>query len=311
MNGHAAVNGFTDAAIAESEEDSPNESHFEDDEQDEHDTAPAPLPRALGAATQDVFLPPQAVRLPDQSPSTGEASRDALLLERRQKRGEMREKRRKEVKERKRKEKESGVKHKKDKDEQSQMSTLPPSDLPEKQGAMSDVKKALKKAGKRSAQSLRDQSDQDAVAEAPSVALVKKKDSLYSSTIDHASTSTSVVADPSPVNIAFSSLDFTPSGTIISSDTAKLNKKARLAMNTSTRTGVTSHDPSIALNALNKRDEFLAKLTPQARERAEDKDKWERMGMRAEGTKVYDEEAKLKKMVKRKEKSKEKSRKDW
>jgi hypothetical protein len=52
-------------------------------------------------------------------------------------------------------------------------------------------------------------------------------------------------------------------------------------------------------------------LTPEARERAEEKDKWERMAMRAEGTKVYDDETKLKKMLKKKEKSKDKSRKDW
>ena len=217
------------------------------------------------------------------------------------------------MKERKRSERDSGMRTKKSKDKNGQM---PAATTSEKQGAMNDIKKALKKAGKKSAQKQDDLSEQDGLP--PAVPAHRKEEvpalpyaPAVARTDAFASESASTIAGPSSNSIAFSSLDFTPSTAITSSDASKLSKKARLAMGTSTRTGVTSHDPTVAIDALNKREDFLAKLTPQARERAEEKDKWDRMGMRAEGTKVYDEEAKLKKMVKRKEKANDKSRKDW
>jgi hypothetical protein len=66
-----------------------------------------------------------------------------------------------------------------------------------------------------------------------------------------------------------------------------------------------------ALERIQSRQKFLSKLTPQSRERAEEKAAWEGASKRAEGQKVLDDEGRLKKILKRKEKEKEKSRKQW
>ena len=250
------------------------------------------------------------------STSAEPTSRDALLEERRRKRGEVREKRREKTKERKRKERDDPTSlvggRKRKRGEEDGGSMLPPTASIGKVGAMSDIKKALKKEGRRQppVMSADDDNDMDVSTSAPLTSAAAAAASAKAVVPAPPKASTSSSAAPS-LGIAFSSLDFASSSAIKSIDTPKLSKKQRDNLAKSTKTGVTSHDPSVALAALNKREEFLSKLTPQARERAEEKDKWERMNMRAEGTQVYDEEAKLKKMVKRKEKAKDKSRKDW
>lgn len=241
-------------------------------------------------------------------------SRDALLEERRLKRGEVREKRREKTKERKRKERDDPASladdRKRKRGEEDAGSMLPPTASIGKVGAMSDIKKALKREGRRQppAMSADNDDDMDVSTSAPSTSAAAASAKAVVPAPPKASTSSNAAASS---GIAYSSLDFASSSAIKSIDAPKLSKKQRDNLAKSTKTGVTSHDPSVALAALNKREEFLSKLTPQARERAEEKDRWERMNMRAEGTKVYDEEAKLKKMVKRKEKAKDKSRKDW
>lgn len=252
----------------------------------------------------------KAIEGDDNDSVTSEnASRDALLEERRKKRGEMRDKRRRERKAQIKQEKEQGLPSKKERDNDAIAAAfgagaLPSTSAAGKPGAMSDVKKALKKAGKKTAVlPAHDDEDDDP----PSSAMVVSQPTSTSASLPLVP-STALAA---PSSVAFSSLDFTPTSAIQGPDATKLTKKQREALSKSTRLGVTSHDPTVALGALNKREEFLSKLNPQARERAEEKDKWERMGMRAEGTKVYDDETKLKKMVKRKEKAKAKSSKEW
>lgn len=70
-------------------------------------------------------------------------------------------------------------------------------------------------------------------------------------------------------------------------------------------------DPNAALEVLAARKERLEKLNPEQREKKEEKDRWEKVEMKAEGGKVRDDEKRLKKMAKRQEKIKSKSAKAW
>lgn len=333
----AGKNGKAQQAEDEDEEDSPNESDFAGSDDEENiaqdakegststSTASASQPsisdlRArLQARIADSRTARGAPALPSPTASLDDSNtpRDALLEERRKKRGEVRDKRRKLLKERLRAEKAQGLPDAKKREmEESRRAMLATSSLKPaggKEGNMSEVKKMLKKEGKRQGPA---HVQEDMFAGTASAPPPVQKESAVSSTPSAASTSKAVVpaapvAPAEPGSIAFSSLDFTPSSAIHAHDAGKLSKKQKAALASSSRTGITSSNPTIALAALQNRSNFLEKLTPAARERAEEKDRWERMALKASGTKVYDEEARLKKMVKRKEKGKEKSRKDW
>lgn len=235
------------------------------------------------------------------------AGKEALLAERKRQ-AELREKRRKNTKARIRKEKEEGTSTFKGQQKES-MSALP--EASSKPSKMSDIKKQLKKEGKRQFFNFDTEGEQAKADAASSTASALSVPTSHTESAIVPQASTSAAAAIPSNSIAFSSLDFKSSSALNEVDAPKLSKKQRDMLSKNSKLGVTSHNPTVALSALNKREEFLSKLTPEARERAEEKDKWERMAMRAEGTKVYDDEAKLKKMLKKKEKSKDKSRKDW
>lgn len=73
----------------------------------------------------------------------------------------------------------------------------------------------------------------------------------------------------------------------------------------------TSSNPNQALSQLAARKEKLDSMPEDKRKVVEDKSRWAKAEARLEGVKVKDDEVRLKKAVKRKEKEKAKSKKSW
>ncbi|KIJ64924.1 hypothetical protein HYDPIDRAFT_111607 [Hydnomerulius pinastri MD-312] len=73
----------------------------------------------------------------------------------------------------------------------------------------------------------------------------------------------------------------------------------------------TSSNPTQALTQLAARKEKLASLPEEKRKAVEERERWAKAEARVEGVKIKDSEVQLKKAVKRKEKEKVRSKKDW
>ncbi|KAL5514709.1 hypothetical protein ACEPAG_2025 [Sanghuangporus baumii] len=73
----------------------------------------------------------------------------------------------------------------------------------------------------------------------------------------------------------------------------------------------TSSNPAQALTQLQSHLSTLSSLPPEKRKEHEEREKWEKANARVAGVKVHDDPARLAKAVKRKEKEKAKSKKDW
>ena len=110
---------------------------------------------------------------------------------------------------------------------------------------------------------------------------------------------------PAEPDFAFSSLDFASSSAVRAVD------KGRAPEHKRGKASVTASNPALALKALEDRKAFLEKLGPDARARAEDNDRWKHAELRAEGARVLDDETKLARSIRKKDKDKAKKTAAW
>lgn len=110
---------------------------------------------------------------------------------------------------------------------------------------------------------------------------------------DGASSLSKLDSHPQLTNVAFSSV----------AESSSSNHKANRFKSSS--------NPSQALQQLTSRKEKLAALPEEKRKQIEEREKWEKATARMEGAKVADDETRLKKAAKRKEKEKAKNKKAW
>jgi len=228
------------------------------------------------------------------------SGKDALLDLERKKRGEMRDRRRKERKAARSKAKQLKLLEQQNsstKKKSSSSSSSKPSTAPSGSGN-------LQKGGKAT------QEDVEAPKDASSKTLSEtQKPGASPSKSDkpQGSKSSSAAAhnggSTQEPDLAFSSLSFEVKQAV-GTDAGGPSHGAR-------NPSWTSKKPQEAKIALDRREAYLAKLTPEARERAEESKKWEKATLQASGTKVMDDRKKLEKALKKQSKEKKKKMHQW
>ncbi|GAA5940370.1 hypothetical protein JCM3775_005070 [Rhodotorula graminis] len=221
------------------------------------------------------------------------ASKDDLLAERRR-RAALRDNRRKKMKERRLQEKSEGAKKR-----------------------ANEPSNGRKGGGKVGAPQRDQQQQQQGDDERPrKKAKADAPDAANSALVsyDAAAASSSSTSKSDPNSIAFSNLDFATNSERATDAglTPKQLKKLQAAAGTLKKNRHDlPKDANKALEILQRRKDRLDQLEPEKREKTEDKERWEKVLLKAEGGKVRDDETRLKKMAKRQEREKKKSAKAW
>ncbi|CAE7211196.1 unnamed protein product, partial [Rhizoctonia solani] len=120
----------------------------------------------------------------------------------------------------------------------------------------------------------------------------QKKSAIQERAKGHQAKTQLIVPDPVPGGSSSGTTNVTFSAIASSGGPSKAKKYA------------TATDPRAALNQLASRNEKLSALPVEKREAIEERSRWEKAEIRAEGGKVHDDAARLKKAAKRKEKEK-------
>ncbi|KNZ62877.1 hypothetical protein VP01_1212g4 [Puccinia sorghi] len=227
------------------------------------------------------------------------SGKDALLDLERKKRGEMRDRRRKERKAARSKEKQLKLLQ-----QQSSNTKKNPSSSSSKPSTAPSGSGNLQKGGKAT------KDDLEIPKDASSKTLSEKQkpgSSPSQSDKPQGSKSSSAAAhnggSTQEPDLAFSSLSFEVKQAV-GTDGGGPSHGAR-------NPSWTSKKPQEAKMALDRREAYLAKLTPEARERAEESKKWEKATLQASGTKVMDDRKKLEKALKKQNKEKKKKKHQW
>ncbi|KAH7337735.1 surfeit locus protein 6-domain-containing protein [Rhizoctonia solani] len=127
----------------------------------------------------------------------------------------------------------------------------------------------------------------------------QKKSAAQDRAKGHQTKAQLIVPDPVPGGSSSGTTNVTFSAVASSGGPSKAKKYA------------TAADPRAALNQLASRNEKLSSLPAEKREAIEERSRWEKAEIRAEGGKVHDDAARLKKAAKRKDKEKLKSKLEW
>ncbi|KAG0139523.1 hypothetical protein CROQUDRAFT_666374 [Cronartium quercuum f. sp. fusiforme G11] len=238
------------------------------------------------------------------------STKDALLELNRQKRGQMRDRRRRERKETRRREKELKM-------EQILLAKQRKGLLPKKENGPSgsgNLIKGLDAKSGGSSKKVETASDTRPAASTPKKskgaahAVIEEAVTRAAESAKELSTNNAAKSKPDEAmvqteagepDLTFSALAF---GTGSSQPSAKRSSK---------NPSWTSKNPVEAKIAIDRRQAYLDKLTPEARERAEESKKWEKADLQASGIKVMDDPKKLEKALKRQTKEKRKKRDAW
>ncbi|CAE6424731.1 unnamed protein product [Rhizoctonia solani] len=127
----------------------------------------------------------------------------------------------------------------------------------------------------------------------------QKKPAVQDRAKGHQTKAQLIVPDPVPGGSSSGTTNVTFSAVASSGGPSKAKKYA------------TAADPRAALNQLASRNEKLSALPAEKREAIEERSRWEKAEIRAEGGKVHDDATRLKKAAKRKDKEKLKSKVEW
>ncbi|KAK4049468.1 hypothetical protein OIO90_005419 [Microbotryomycetes sp. JL221] len=130
-----------------------------------------------------------------------------------------------------------------------------------------------------------------------------------SSALAPASTIVSTARPVDPEAFTFSNLDFDHQ--TLKSANATLDPKQKQSKSFKQHRLSLPKDPNQALQVLQARKEKLQDMTPEQREKIEQRDRWDKVELKAQGDKIRDDEKRLKKMAKRMEQQKRKSAKAW